>query len=73
MTIDILALSEADLGCGVVYRPHRGAQAEDGVITSFNHLVVFVRYRGDTTSKATVPVDLEWLGMACVAAEIAKP
>lgn len=33
---------------------------EEGVITSFNDAVIFVRYRGDNHSKATSREDLEW-------------
>ncbi len=34
---------------------------EDGVITSANDSMIFVRYGGDRGSKATRPEDLEWL------------
>jgi replicative DNA helicase len=43
------------VGSGVVYVPHLGGLREDGVITSVNADYVFVRYRGDQTSKATPP------------------
>jgi hypothetical protein len=44
-----------DIGRKVVYR-----EIEEGVITSFNDLYVFVRYGSSTTSAATNPSDLEW-------------
>lgn len=50
-----------DLERAVVYRRQDGSGAEDGVITSFNHVFVFVRYKGDLHSKATDPNELEWL------------
>jgi hypothetical protein len=53
------------IGDGVVYRS--GGDAEDGVITSVNSTYVFVRYRGDTGSKATYPEDLEFLARKATA------
>lgn len=53
--------TKEDTGRGVVYEPYSGAQAEDGVITSFNDVFVFVRYAGDQHSKATRREDLKWL------------
>jgi hypothetical protein len=37
------------------------SRKEDGTITSVNDTYVFVRYAGDTGSKATSPNDLEFL------------
>jgi hypothetical protein len=45
------------IGNGVVYDPGYGLK-EDGVITSVKDPYVFVRYRGDQHSKATIPADL---------------
>jgi len=56
MTLDEAA---ANVGAGVVYRSMGGI--EDGVITSVNSRVVFVRYKGDNGSKATNPGDLTFL------------
>lgn len=50
-----------DVGRSVVYTAHEGAKAEDGVITGVSDIFVFVRYRGDVSSKATRPQDLQWL------------
>jgi hypothetical protein len=57
-----LTLEEAaeHVGHGVVYLP----QHEDGVITSVNDRWVFVRYSGDSHSKATNAHDLTLLAEA---------
>jgi len=47
-----------DLGRRVVFTP--SSPKERGKITSFNEDFVFVRYDGDTHSKATRYEDLEW-------------
>lgn len=52
--------TKSDIGRKVVYRHYKGAAPEEGVITSFNHNYVFVRYGADAHSKATDPADLEW-------------
>lgn len=56
--------TEADIGRGVIYRGgHPNAEAEPGVITSFNERVVFVRYATQHPSaagQATDPQDLTW-------------
>lgn len=57
MTLDE---AQRNIGAGVVYRPHPG-HAEDGDIVSVNDSVVFVRYVGDRTAKATYPEDIELL------------
>lgn len=46
------------VGEKVIYRPYPKANAEEGIVTSINKQYVFVRYRGDFTSKATNPKDL---------------
>ena len=53
-----------DIGRKVVYREHGdfpGRKIEEGVVTSFNGSVVFVRYGASTTSAATAREDLEWM------------
>ncbi len=52
-----------DIGRKVIYTGNRypGGKPEEGVITSFNHWQVFVRYGADFGSKATSPSDLEWV------------
>lgn len=53
-----------DIGRGVVYTGNFGGPREDGVITSFNDKVVFVRYTDQHPSvpgKPTHREDLEWL------------
>ena len=59
-----MTLDEAreHVGHGVVYRSGTDL-AEDGVITSVDALV-FVRYKGDQTAKATYPGDLTLLAAA---------
>lgn len=53
--------TQKDIGRTVVYRArHPGAQAEDGVLTSFNDKYVFARYGRDATSKGARREDLEW-------------
>lgn len=66
--------TEKDVGRGVVYTGNRypGGALEQGVITSFNEHSVFVRYKGDTGSKGTARVDLEWLSPPDLARQIAK-
>jgi len=53
--------TDEDVGRGVVYTAHEAAKPEDGVVTSFNDVFVFVRYGADKGSKATRPQDLQWL------------
>jgi hypothetical protein len=62
----MVTLTEAreHIGAGVVYRPLPNAPwspTEDGTITSVNERWVFVRYAGDTNSKATDPAHLTFL------------
>ena len=56
--------TEKDIGRAVVYQPghwsNRDAQ-EQGIITSFNETMVFVRYGSNPQSKATLRWDLNWL------------
>jgi hypothetical protein len=56
--------TEEDIGRGVVYTPAHGGPSEDGVITGFNDLFVFVRYRKQHPSangQATPREHLVWL------------
>jgi len=52
-----------DVGRKVVYTGNRypGGELEEGVITSYNDHVVFVRYGADVGTKGTSREDLEWL------------
>ena len=50
-----------DIGRKVVYRTAPDYEAEEGVITSFNVLLVMVRYGSNVNSKATSREDLDWL------------
>ena len=50
-----------DIGRQVVYRSAPNYEAEEGVITGFNGMVVFVRYGSDVISKATYRQDLHWM------------
>lgn len=57
--------SQEDIGRKVIYKPHHATDlscppCEEGIITSFNESVVFVRYRG-TTSAATNRDQLHWV------------
>jgi hypothetical protein len=54
--------TSADIGQKVIYtgNRHPGGKPEEGVITSFNNWVVFVRYGADIGSKGTDRRDLEW-------------
>lgn len=47
-------------GLPVVYRPHAYAEGEDGEVVRVNdsQTLVFVRYHGSPTPKATSPHDL---------------
>ncbi len=42
-------------GDAVVYRPHPGAQAEDGEVVRTNDSYVFVLFVGDRAAKAVAP------------------
>lgn len=56
--------TEEDIGRAVVYLPGHWSdygQAEQGIITSFNESMVFVRYGDNPQSKATLRWDLNWL------------
>lgn len=55
--------TEEDIGRKVVYTGNRypGGELEEGVITSFNHANVFVRYGAKNNSEATNRLDLEWV------------
>jgi len=55
-----LAEAAENIGKLVVYTAPHGAR-EDGVITSVGDAYVFVRYSGDSHSKATMPQDLTLL------------
>lgn len=53
-----------DIGRKVIYRERGdfpGRKIEEGVITSYNDSVVFVRYGTSATSAATDRADLDWL------------
>ena len=58
--MDIRTLTPADVGRAVVYTPRHG-EREDGVITGWSDLFVFVRYGVQTVAKATHPMDLAFL------------
>lgn len=52
--------TEADIGREVIYQGGHPDDKDDGVITSFNTVNVFVRYRSKNNSQATNPRDLSW-------------
>jgi hypothetical protein len=53
--------TEADIGRKVIYRDLGGrGKVEEGVITSFNDRLVFVRYGSKFGSEATARDDLVW-------------
>jgi hypothetical protein len=58
--------TQADIGRKVIYTGNRypDGKPEEGVITSYNTVAVFVRYGSDTGSKGTSRADLEWLPAA---------
>lgn len=62
----MIVATDSDIGRRVIYRRPKLAWAEnegseEGEITSVGVTYVFVRYDGDTQSKATLPRDLEWV------------
>ncbi len=60
----MLKLTDVEVGRKVIYTPFEGCSnklKEEGVITSFNHYYIFVRYSNDVNSKATLPDDLEYI------------
>ena len=62
----MIDMTEISIGRSVIYIPcHAKGDAghkdcENGVITSFNDHVVFVRYAADKSSKGTRREDLTW-------------
>jgi len=59
--IDLQLLTEDDVGAKVVYRSFHG-KAEDGIISRWNDVYVFVRYDGvDSPGISTSPDDLTFL------------
>ena len=62
MSLNIRTLQPGDVGRRVAYRPlHDQRHAEEGFITAWNGSFVFVRYGSDEGSRATHPLNLEWL------------
>ena len=62
--MQIKQLKEEDIGRKVIYIPFEGCDPslnEEGVITSWNDVNVFVRYGSDVNSKATYPRDIEFI------------
>ena len=54
---------EKDIGRTVIFRPGHWSNSnieEKGIITSFNEVVVFVRYNSNKQPKATLRSDLTW-------------
>ena len=57
-------LKEEDIGRKVIYTPFKGCDfslKEEGVITSWNSRVIFVRYGSDCNSKATSDYDINFI------------
>lgn len=52
--------TQADIGRMVRYQGGHPEDKDEGVITSFNEKVVFVRYHGKQHSQATDRRDLTW-------------
>jgi hypothetical protein len=54
--------TKKDIGRKVYYtgNTYPGGEIEEGVITSFNEVSVFVRYGAKSGSEATSREDLEW-------------
>jgi hypothetical protein len=50
--------ARANIGSGVIYRPHPQALPEDGEIVRCSDSMVFVQYVGNRQPKATRPEDL---------------
>jgi hypothetical protein len=61
MTERVVTLDAARTRVGDTVLYQRPGVSERGVVTSVGQRYVFVRYAGDTGSKATRPEDLEWL------------
>lgn len=52
--------TEADIGRQVKYQGGHPDDRDEGVITGFNAVAVFVRYRGKQHPQATDRGDLSW-------------
>lgn len=50
-----------DINRSVIYKTWNNQTTEEGVITSFNHFYIFVRYGSDKQSKATKRENLQWV------------
>jgi hypothetical protein len=57
--IELSKLTEKDKGREVVF-DSRGPKMEFGIISSWNHRFVFVKYGGSHQSQATKPEDLRF-------------
>ena len=51
---------QSDIGREVIYRVHRNAEAEEGIITRFNEKHVFVCFGKEEKSVVTTRDQLEW-------------
>jgi hypothetical protein len=59
-----MKISEVEVGRKVIYTPrgnYSPKKLEEGVITSYNDVNVFVRYGDECQSKATDPDDLQYI------------
>ena len=57
--LSIDKLKDSDVGRRVRYHVFDGS-FEEGVITSWNDVNIFVRYGADIHSQSTTPSDLSW-------------
>ena len=56
-------LTPEDIGRRVIYVPTgdiHGKRAEEGIVTSFNHRYVFVRFGGSSNGVAVHRMNLRW-------------
>ena len=56
-----LEQAKENIGRKVIYRPYKGGEPEEGVISSVNTQFVFVRYGDDCSGQATSADDLEFI------------
>ncbi len=58
--IHIEDLKPRDVGRAVIYRSPGGDKIEEGCVSSWNYVFIFVRYGIGPQAAATDPKDLEW-------------
>ncbi len=59
--VNLASLKQLDKGRAVVYTPHHGSDHEFGIIKSWNHSFVFVRFHSGDTAAACSAEQLQFI------------